>query len=546
MKIVNKIWILIIGIALMFSCTEILDTYPEGSTFSEEQKKEIVGKIPERLAADINGLYSMMGDNMPIYGAATGRDDDFGYPMVCLSADCNGPDMWSTDDNYNWFGTASSYEDRTFTYANPYMRWANFYNQIKSANDILASIPEDTDNETLLYYKGQALATRAFDYFSLAQMFQFTYQGNETQPAVPIVTFGMTDPENPRARLDTVYTLIMNDLNTAIPLLEGFQRTNKATVDQQVAYGIRARVNLVMGNYSEAASDAADARAGYTLLSREDVSTPSFYDVNESSWIWGVIVNAANISNNLATITSKLNSFTGYGYSTIVSCYKGINNLLWDMIPETDVRKGWWVDENLESPLLEGLVWGDNVGQEIGPAGDVKSPYIPYTNVKFGVEVGPGNTDNAEDFPIMRAEEMLLIEAEGKAMSGSFEEGKTILEDFVKNYRDDEYTCDATTPAELQDEIWFQRRVELWGEGFSMTDIMRLKKNMVRFKTGVDSNFPDAFKFNMSATDGYLLLRIPNDEISSNTGISEADNNSEGTLPQSGDGAGLTDGVVVK
>ncbi|MCS2894709.1 hypothetical protein [Parabacteroides faecis] len=36
----------------------------------------------------------------------------------------------------------------------------------------------------------------------------------------------------------------------------------------------------------------------------------------------------------------------------------------------------------------------------------------------------------------------------------------------------------------------------------------------------------------------------PRNEINANNGISESDNNNEGTLPQSGEGAGLTDGVV--
>jgi hypothetical protein len=96
----------------------------------------------------------------------------------------------------------------------------------------------------------------------------------------------------------------------------------------------------------------------------------------------------------------------------------------------------------------------------------------------------------------------------------------------------------------MQDEIWLQRRVELWGEGFAFSDIMRLNKNIVRFNDRIESNHPEAFKFNLESSDGWLLLRIPQREINGNNGISESDNNSEGTLPQSGDGAGLTDGIT--
>lgn len=544
MKIVNKLWIFVVGLALMFSCTENLDTFPEGGTFTEDQKREIVEKMPDRLSADINGLYSIMGETDGVFGSE--RADDFGYPMVCLSQDLNGPDMASTDDGYNWFSVASTYEDRTYTYANPYIRWAIFYNQIKAANDILASIPEDTDNETLLQYKGQALAVRAFDYFSLVQQFQFTYKGHENDPAVPIVTFGMTDPENPRATLSQIYELIMADLNEAITLLEGYNRPNKGAVNQQVAYGIRARVNLVMQNWSEAAQDAAKAREGFPLLSREHVSTPAFTDASEPSWIWALIINPVNITSRLQSWPSKLSSFSGYGYTTAVQTYKWINNILYDKIPETDVRKGWWVNENLESPLLEGLTWAGVSGQDIASANisGIKLPYFPYTNVKFGADEFIGNDANASDWVMMRAEEMLLIEAEGMAMSGNVPGAKALLEDWVQNHRDENYVCNASTPDAMQTEIWFQRRVELWGEGFGILDVMRLEKNMVRFKAGVESSFPDAFKFNVAANDPWLLLRIPQREINSNTGISETENNTGGTLPKGGDGAGLTDGVT--
>ena len=67
---------------------------------------------------------------------------------------------------------------------------------------------------------------------------------------------------------------------------------------------------------------------------------------------------------------------------------------------------------------------------------------------------------------------------------------------------------------------------------------------MVRVKTGVTSNFPDAFQFNIAANDPWLLMRIPQDETNSNPGIPTSANNSGGNLPAQGDGVGLTDGVT--
>jgi hypothetical protein len=319
-------------------------------------------------------------------------------------------------------------------------------------------------------------------------------------------------------------------------------------VNQQVAYGIRARVNLVKEKWGDAASDAENAMQGFGFLSRNDVSKPSFNSADASSWMWAVLMNPAIISNNLATWQSKLSSFTGYGYTTAVGMYKCINVLLWNKISSTDVRKGWWVDDQLNSQLLNGLSWPGYPGQPIGPLqiADIKMPFLPYTNVKFGPYKDEiGNEDNAGDWCLMRAEEMLLIRVEGLAKDGHAGEAKALLESFVQAYRDPSYTCTASSMDALQNEAWLQRRIELWGEGFAFYDRHRLKRNMVRVATGIDSNFPEEWRFNMRADDGWLLNRIPSSEINANDGISEDQNNKDGQIPKAGDGAGLTDGVVV-
>lgn len=549
MKLNKKLYIIALGGLLFTSCVD-LDTAPQGGTFTSDQKSEVVLALPKRLSADVNGMFAIIGKQYCVFGSASSRDDDAGYPTVCLSQDLNGPDMVGDNSNYNWFSVSSSYEDRTDTYANPYERWAVFYNQLKLANDILATIPAETTDPTLKIYQAQARAIRAFDYLSLVPYYQFKYKGNEDKPSVPIITENMEgDPSNnPRASLSAVYELIMSDLNAAITALEGYTRVNKAEIDQKVAYGLRARANLYMENWSAAASDATNAMAGYSPYTRAQVSKPTFIDANDQNWMWAIILTPTNIPDAYPSWPAVLGSFSGDSYSAAVGCYKSINRLLFDKIPTTDVRKGWWVDANLDSPNLATVTWGGVTGNAVADLAitDVKLPFVPYTNVKFGQYGFIGNNINAGDWCIMRVEEMILIKAEATAMGGNLAGGKQILQDFVKTYRDPSYASAATTAADFQDEVWLQRRIELWGEGFSMSDIMRLGKNVVRYTSSVTTNFPDAFKFNIAATDGWLLLRIPQKETNNNRGIPLSANNNEGTLPISGAGAGLTDGVVVQ
>lgn len=149
---------------------------------------------------------------------------------------------------------------------------------------------------------------------------------------------------------------------------------------------------------------------------------------------------------------------------------------------------------------------------------------------------GIGSDINDNDWSLMHVEEMILIKAEGLAMdSGTFSQGKQVLENFVKTYRVPEYTCTATTPKALQNEIWFQRRVELWREGFSMANIM------VRFHGDNKENWPDAFCFNITPDDPWLFLRIPQKEVNNNSGIV---NNEGGNQPVPGQNSSLTDGVT--
>lgn len=135
MKMANKYLVLVLGGSLIASCAD-LDTIPEGGTFTNEQKQQVVEMMPERLQADVTGMFSQISASYKVIFTSA-RDDDFGYPAVCLSQDLNGPDMVSTNSDYNWFSTCSEFSDRSDTYANPYLRWALFYNQIKQANDIL-------------------------------------------------------------------------------------------------------------------------------------------------------------------------------------------------------------------------------------------------------------------------------------------------------------------------------------------------------------------------------------------------------------------------
>ncbi len=89
--------------------------------------------------------------------------------------------------------------------------------------------------------------------------------------------------------------------------------------------------------------------------------------MSEPNWLWGLLIEAANITGNggYPTWPSKLGSFSGNGYAPGTGVYKRINPLLWNKISDTDVRKGWWVDADLHSPLLATVSWNGVTGDAI-------------------------------------------------------------------------------------------------------------------------------------------------------------------------------------
>ena len=176
------------------------------------------------------------------------------------------------------------------------------------------------------------------------------------------------------------------------------------------------------------------------------------------------------------------------------------------------------MDENCQSPNL-------NAEQAAYAA---KTGIPAYTQMKFGCYKDEVYTStNANDIPLMRVEEMYLIQAEALAMAGDPAAGAAVLENFVKTYRDPAYKCTSLTAEGVQSAVWFQRRIELWGEGFSYTDLLRLKKNVDRRGAG----YQEAYVYNIPAGDDALRYPIPQSEIEGNPMLTESDNNKIATRP---------------
>lgn len=528
MKTTYKLLPVAVMAAFLGSCNE-LDTEPMGGTVTSQQKEDVIKNDPSMAEASVNALPVMTKQYCGVLKNSS-YQNDFGWPSAMLFMDSRTADMPSTTSGYNWFSASLDYSDKGATSTSTRLFWGTNYNMIYSCNSVLKGIDKETTNETFKYFMAQAMGYRAWAYFNLAQMYQFTYVGNEDKPCVPIITDendeqAATDGA-PRATVEEVYTLIRSDLDTAIEFLKETghiapaDRLGKQFMTAVTTTGIRARVNLVQNRWNEAAADARYVieNSGATPYTIEEVSRLSFWDASDHSWIFAIDIESGEVG-NLHCWPGHAVTFYQGGYAQ-VGVYRKINKNLFESIPSTDVRKGWWCDENGESANLDqahaGLLYSYFDSME----------EAAYVNVKFdSYQSMFTGTCYLNDLPLMRIEEMILTLAEAQAMGGNTGEAVATLNNFIQTYRNPQYNCMAASSTELQNEIWKQRRIELWGEGLAYYDIQRLKKPMDR----VDGGFEPSVVFNIPADSPLRIFLIPQAEMQTNSAIKN--NNVEGPVP---------------
>lgn len=494
MKFTKYIIASLLGLALLFSSCD-LDVTPTG-TVTEDRVEEIGDMQPL-----ITGLYT----SLIAYNSVIATQGDFGVTTTWIMTELMTTDMVMYDEGYGWFYDWYDLSSRDATHYNQTKQpWGFFYKLIKSSNDIIILLQGDDLDAERRAFRGQALAMRAYAYYSLVNLYGDTYIGHEKSPGVPIVTEKTPAAqlrENPRAEVSTVYDLIVSDLLQAIEDLKDFDRgVSKNVVDARVANGLLARAYNMMGKGEEAAKHAKIARGNATLMpgvqwgwSEHNVS--SFSDINNGEWLWGADVTETSriVTSGIVNYPSHISSITRNGYTTAGKMFKCIDAKLYSQISSTDVRRKAFASEDKTE------VYGIELPK--------------YANLKFG-RTSANTTNNDNDYPLMRVAEMYLIEAEGLARAGKTAEAQSVLYDFVVA-RDPQYTKSTKSGDDLLNDIYLQRRIELWGEGFSYFDQKHFGKGIERIYEG--SNHTDEARVNRPLGDRVFKLRIPDDELYNNT-----------------------------
>jgi hypothetical protein len=401
----------------------------------------------------------------------TDAHDVTGFMAVLLATDLMGEDMLMSESH--WFDYDYCHDNRLYNYRRTKIMWLTFMEVVKLANRAIETAPDglmaaylagttnNVEPTPAVKTLGQAYALRAFAYYYLVQLYQFTaYQdvpANLSLPTVPLL-YASNEPlygqRNAAMPASVVLKQVEDDLLLARKLV-GINRLSKDEINRSVVNGLLARYYLLTGAWDKAYLAATDALSDFSIMPAEELED-GFMNIYNQEWMWGYTFKEETNSyyaSYFSHISNLAPGYAGLGYNP-----KKIDARLYGQISSTDARRRWF--QSLNSDI-------DASGRADASATGWQQP---YANLKFGWQKGW-----SMDYCYMRAAEMVLIQAESLVRQGKQAEAATALAVLMAQ-RDPSWEATSVT----LDAVLLQRRIELWGEGFVYFDLKRTNKGIDR------------------------------------------------------------------
>ncbi len=491
---------IIVAVALVFSTISCEDELLDNSGSTDSQPTLILTSAQLENAAEVNlgipasfvgGLYAQMIQVGS--GGSTGHDD-FGHKSYDVFSDMLSSDMALSISTFGWYrASITEYQmGNDFTFGDNRQVWRYYYRIVRSANTVIQNLGGNDavpENDTNKFAMGQAKAMRAHSYFYLTQFYQREF--NASEPILPMYL----DPISTNIAKNTageIYDQMERDLNDAISLLEGFNRSAKNEVNQDVARMVLAWVLGAQGGRDAEVASLTQSvidSGNYSMQGAGDV-TNCFCDVNDPSWMWGIDITP----NNALGLVSWWGQVDAFSFSYAwAGDYKVIDADLWAQIPANDARKAQFLDNPASGRHLQPLFkfFASNV-------------------------IGGLSATVTADYVYMRVEEAYLLNAEANARAGAEGPARESLKALLALRIPDASYVDGLSGQALLNEIYLQTRIELWGEGKSYLAMKRNKATTIR-----GANHLSFVGVPIPYNDERLQFEIPQDEIQNNPFISD-------------------------
>ncbi|OAV68345.1 SusD family protein [Bacteroidales bacterium Barb6XT] len=431
-----------------------------------------------------------------------------------ISLDVMGNDLKMTDGSYNfstynWLMYAYNYTqyprvvDGWWSAYAPYL-WDYAYRAIDQCNLIINAnnLPEGCED-----ILAQAHGIRGYNFLNLYHLFchSYTYAGDEGQGLFLRLTSGSADGNNvPRSNLGTSMKQIIDDFTYAYEY--GSETSGNYYINKKNAALLLARTYLDMGDYANAqkyAEIASPVFDGSNLMSKEEYQ--SGFSTANSEWLWGY-----NFTSETSNIYASIPSFYHAGefkdasstfgtaeYGTKATYDYLVANAVDWMTGYSTVRVNW--------------SFAKSFGKD-----DCRALFPFYIEEKDGLFTSKYTSKGSlgvADYPLARIAEAYLIEAECLARKSDPEALKILNTLQAKR-------GGTLSTAISVDEVWYERRRELYGEGFALPDIKRLQKPLER----VGDEHWSTVK-TLPANSPRMMFPIPAEELDYNKNTTEADQN---------------------
>jgi hypothetical protein len=400
---------------------------------------------PARILSQLNGLYAgvkngqFYGGRYVIYNEIRGEEFIVNKPNGVT-----GLDTWNQNVNSNTNEVVNL--------------WSSAYTAINRVNVFLVGLNANitkVDAATANQYIGEAEFLRALSYFALVQTYAKPYVADQgASPGLPLRLLAETDltgagkNDLARSTVAQVYAQILKDLDDAETKLGATQANGAFRAYKNTAIALKARVYLAQANYAKV----------LTETSKIITTTAPYQSPN----------GASKLESSIATV------FNG--------SYSGAEALLFLPFTTSDAP-------GTQNQLAYYFTSGPGNGEYyLNPTGIYANDALSGTSSTdarkgFITKVGTVNYltkyKTASPFtdyvPVLRYSEVLLNAAEAYARTGDLVNATALLY-AVRHRSDPSFVFDLVAIASqtsLVNTILTERRIELLGEGFRLTDLQR-------------------------------------------------------------------------
>lgn len=492
MKTKNNIYILLIVAFLgITSCSDdFLNPLPTDSVSDEQIFSSV-----EAAQTALNAAHRNIGRHT-------------NHTLAYIMGDVMGEDATVTNGaygrpTYNWNIFSYTYAqvpsiDPWWTGYSNYI-WPQNYQSIDDANSIIkyvSELPDAAGKDELI---ARAYGVRGYCYLQLIRLFAPAYNFNSSAKGV-ILRLEPADASSehlPRATVEEVYAQIINDLTYAY---EHCPDNQTEYITPRSAALLLARAYLDMNDFSNAKKYAEIAAGnvfdGSNLMTRDEWKS-GFKDHN-AEWLWYQFFTptTCNIYASIPSFYYHAEGYIGYEYGSKVN----VDDMM------TDKAINMWDGY--------GTVRFTKAFVDMFEKGDVRKMFPFYFEEEDGYYTSKFNHRTMmgdAEFPMARIAEAYLIKAECEAQMGG--DALSVLNAL-------QVRRGATPTAATLDNIYKERRKELYGEGVRLHDIKRLRQPLVR------SIYPEQWSdIDLPADSPRFMLPIPENEMLHNNALTKEDQN---------------------